>query len=502
MTDSFSKIDRSRLESLIAEARTRAGARKAPVLVTMSERLPATDPLDVLESLPRIGVAARRLGDGQMYWNCPREGFALAGIGSVATFSPEGPGRFESVDASWTALLENAVIDDPSGGAAGVGPVLMGGFAFEPDPRQTEQWDGFSSAHMIVPRVLFTSVGGKCWRTISLLVDADGKTDISPESVEELLGASSAPAPQAREKLPTPVDGDSDEIAFSDARSANQWRALVTIAVDEIRIGRFQKVVLARDVHATASHKVDVFATLRHLRATHRNSFVFSYWRGDSAFVGATPERLVRLDGREVRASSLAGTEKRGATPEEDSALSALLLASQKDRAEHAAVRDSLYKSLSEISDDVSAAETPSLLTLAHVHHLHTPVTARLREGHSLLDVVARLHPTPAVGGTPRDAALEFIRDHEQLDRGWYAAPIGWIGRESGEFAVALRSAVIAGSEATLFAGCGIVADSDPELEYRESVLKLRPMQSAISAALEESTPDLSEIGATSDVSR
>jgi isochorismate synthase EntC len=136
------------------------------------------------------------------------------------------------------------------------------------------------------------------------------------------------------------------------------------------------------------------------------------------------------------------------------------------------------------------------------VHHLHTPVRARLRDGHSLLDVVARLHPTPAVGGTPREAALGFIRNHEQLDRGWYAAPIGWIGRESGEFAVALRSAVIAGSEATLFAGCGIVADSDPELEFNESALKLRPMQSALAAAIAETHSDFTEIGATSDVSR
>jgi isochorismate synthase EntC len=182
--------------------------------------------------------------------------------------------------------------------------------------------------------------------------------------------------------------------------------------------------------------------------------------------------------------------------------LSALLLSSTKDLAEHSAVRDALFNSLSEISDDVEAAETPSLLTLPNLHHLHTPVRARLREGHSLLDVVARLHPTPAVGGTPREAALRFIRNHEQLDRGWYAAPIGWIGQESGEFGVALRSAVIAGPQATLFAGCGIVADSDPALEYMESVLKLRPMQTAISEAVAQARQDLSETGTATRVSQ
>jgi isochorismate synthase len=244
-----------------------------------------------------------------------------------------------------------------------------------------------------------------------------------------------------------------------------------------------RKVVLAREVHAAASREMDVFETLRHLRAAHRDCFVFGYWRGARAFVGATPERLVRLDGRDVRASSLAGSAKRGASPEADAAHAAALLASPKDRAEHAAVRDALRDGLDELCDDVRAPDEPSLLTLRHVHHLHTAVRATLRRGHSLLDVVARLHPTPAVGGTPREAALRFIRDHEQLDRGWYAAPIGWVGRQGGEFAVALRSAVISGCAATLIAGCGIVADSEPELELAESELKLRPMKAALAVA-------------------
>ena len=434
-----------------------------------------------------------------MYWTCPRDEFALAGVGSVATLAPEGPDRFASVDSDWAALLDGAVTENPDEGALGLGPILMGGFAFDPNTPQSGLWEGFSSTHMIAPRLLLTSMGEKSWATVSLLVDAKGKPDADPELLASLLQAATGS---------TDVSGDaisidsSNEISFTESRTPADWRSLVSSAVGDICAGTMQKVVLARDVHGTAPNNIDVFATLRHLREAHRNSFVFGYWRGDNAFVGATPERLVRLDGRDVRASSLAGTEKRGATPEEDSALSALLLASTKDLAEHSAVRDALYDALSEISDDVEAAETPSLLTLPHLHHLHTPVRARLREGHSLLDVVARLHPTPAVGGTPREAALRFIRDHEQLDRGWYAAPIGWIGRGSGEFAVALRSAVIGGAAATLYAGCGIVADSDPELEYRESVLKLRPMQSAISAATAETRQDLSEIGATAEGSR
>ncbi|HEY8309206.1 MAG TPA: chorismate-binding protein, partial [Gemmatimonadaceae bacterium] len=213
--------------------------------------------------------------------------------------------------------------------------------------------------------------------------------------------------------------------------------------------------------------------------------YVFGCWHGDSVFVGATPERLVRLDGRDVQASSLAGSVSRGATAAEDAKHATLLLTSTKDRAEHEIVRRALCAGLERLCDDVAAAEGPALLSLPNVHHLHTAVSARLRDGHTLLQLVAQLHPTPAVGGEPRNAALRFIREYEKMDRGWYAGPIGWLQRDRGEFAVALRSALVSGADALMFAGCGVVADSDPEQEYAESLLKLRPMQIALSAALD-----------------
>jgi menaquinone-specific isochorismate synthase len=164
-------------------------------------------------------------------------------------------------------------------------------------------------------------------------------------------------------------------------------------------------------------------------------------------------------------------------------------------------VRDALYEALAESCDNVVAPETPVILSLSNVHHLHTPLRATLRQGKSLLDLVERLHPTPAVGGTPRDAALQFIRANEGLDRGWYAAPVGWIGESSGEFAVALRSALIHGEHATLFAGCGIVLDSDPDMEVDESNLKLQAMKSALTASLVRPRESL-EAAAASDRSR
>ena len=205
------------------------------------------------------------------------------------------------------------------------------------------------------------------------------------------------------------------------------------------------------------------------------------------------------LEGNTVSASSLAGTVKRGTNPEEDETLAFELQASSKDLGEHAAVRDMLHEILSEVGDDVSSPETPGILTLSNVHHLHTEVTANLRNGYSLLDVVSRIHPSPAVGGSPRQKALDFIRENENLDRGWYAGPVGWMDRNGGEFAVALRSGIIDGPSFALYAGCGIVADSNPAQELAESTLKLDPMHSAISASFEVEERELLTVAERSE---
>ena len=477
--------------ALAASARARAIAENRPVLVSFTERAPELDPIAVLESVKHgleFNGLAEHSAAGMMYWSCQEEGFTLAGLGAVVTLTSEGPGRFASIDGAWSGLVKGSMRNGKTGERL-PGPVLMGGFAFDADDPRSETWRSFPSAHFIVPRILLTISGGKCWSTISWMVSPEGDADIELDTLiglRDTLLEASASSPIC-DQVP---DDQLEAPEFRESLSTDGWRAMVSRAVEAIRAGELQKVVLARAVEATASRELSVFALLRQLRASHSGSFVFSYWRNDSAFVGASPERLVRLDGHNVRSSSLAGTVRRGANQPEDDDLAAQLMASTKDQAEHAAVRNSLRRNLSEVCDDVVAAQTPALLTLPHLHHLHTDVTGRLRSDNSLLDLVARLHPTPAVGGSPSEIALDFIRENEQLDRGWYAAPIGWVGRDAGEFAVALRSGVITGAAATLFAGCGIVADSDPDQELAESILKLQPMQLAIAAALASPATD------------
>ena len=200
-----------------------------------------------------------------------------------------------------------------------------------------------------------------------------------------------------------------------------------------------------------------------------------------TTFLGATPERLVRTVGRSFETVAIAGSAARGADPADDARLAAALLASEKDREEHAVVVDTLRSNLSPIVESLHVAEAPAILPLHHVQHLVTPITGTLRDEAGLLALGGQLHPTPAVGGAPRDVALDLIAEHEGFDRGWYAGPIGWLGADGdGELMVALRCGLVAGRDATLFAGCGIVADSDPAREWDESRLKLRTMTTAL----------------------
>jgi isochorismate synthase len=207
-------------------------------------------------------------------------------------------------------------------------------------------------------------------------------------------------------------------------------------------------------------------------------------------FLGASPERLVRLHGGLLATSCLAGSIGRGADADADQALGARLLSSAKDLTEHAVVSEMLAESLAPICESLEVAPQPGLLRLSNVQHLYTPIhgTLALRPDGTrpcILDLVARLHPTPAVGGYPRSEALALIRRLEQLDRGWYAGPVGWLDHYGeGEFAVAIRSALLRAGEANLFAGCGIVGNSDPESEYRESCLKLKAMLGALTASV------------------
>jgi isochorismate synthase len=261
----------------------------------------------------------------------------------------------------------------------------------------------------------------------------------------------------------------------------SDWRDSVARLAGAVGRGRLDKAVLARQVDLLAPSAIDVTLVLRRLRESAPESTVFAVCRGERTFLGASPELLVSLRGREFRSMAIAGSFGRAQDAATDELLEAELLGSDKEREEHAVVVDALRDALAPLASRLDMPTTPSVLRLRHVRHLVTPLRGTLREPVGVLSLVERLHPTPAVGGAPRELALELIAEEERQERGWYAGPLGWVdGAGDGEFVVALRSGLVEGRAATLMAGCGIVADSDPDREWAESEAKLLALGSAL----------------------
>jgi isochorismate synthase len=290
-------------------------------------------------------------------------------------------------------------------------------------------------------------------------------------------GATAAPPMAARPPLAPPMSPatPSDVVA---------WRQRVGQAQRAMAAGVLDKVVLARDASfvSPAEHCFDATATADALRSQHPGAIVYALALGDGrTFMGATPEVLVRLRGQQLQTQAIAGTARRGATTAQDDRLGAALMASDKERHEHAIVADSLQADLAPLCVHLERPLVPRLLRLPRLQHLETPLTGTLRQAGDVLALCDRLHPTPATGGWPRRPARQWLADHEPLDRGLFAGPIGWIGpKGDGTFAVALRSVLVTPQRAHAFAGAGIVSGSEPAAEWRETELKLTTAADAL----------------------
>lgn len=451
-----------RVQQLLEQGRREADRCGQPVLVSATVAVPFLDPITLFD---------RARGQERALWEQPGEAFSLVGVGAAARLTGRGQSRFSQVAAAWRDLTSRAVIEAPDSWPV-ASPLCLGGFAFDPAPESNPRWPAYEDALLVVPRLLITSTAGSSWLTVNTIMTSGC----------DLLAAADAVA-GALDGIPlggnaaTGHEGGAAEVALEDDAEADRWKETVRAVIQDIRRGAVEKVVLAREVRARSLEALNPGTVMRRLRAGYGGCTLFAFARGDACFLGATPERLVRLDGRLVRADCLAGSTARGATEDEDRSLAEALLADGKERHEHALVVRALRDALGPVCSQLRIPETPTILRMPNVQHLHSPVEGALKGEEHVLTLVERLHPTPAAGGLPRQAALSLIRSYEPFDRGWYAGPVGWIdGRGGGEFAVAIRSALLRGSEALLYAGCGIVAGSDPEREYEESCLKLRPM--------------------------
>ena len=417
-------------------------------LPLVARTVPLPDPGPLLELLPaRAALAWVRRGEG------------LVGWGQAARISTTGPDRFAAAQRAWSQMVAHSVVRDEVR-LPGTGPVAFGSFAFSPDSP--------AGGVLVVPEVLVGHRNGTWWLTT---IGAGG---VLPPIRH--VGPADPPAPEAP-----------GEVVFSDgARSTSEWTRVVAGAIARIGAAHVEKVVLARDLRATATEPIDPRRLLTRLAERYPGCWTFSV----DGLLGATPEMLVKLERGLVTSRVLAGTIRRSQDDAHDLALAASLARSSKDLEEHEYAVRSVAEALAPYCATANVPESPFVLHLANVMHLATDVTAALAEGSTSapaaasLELAAALHPSAAVCGTPTKAAAALIDEVEGMDRDRYAGPVGWLDASGdGEWGIALRCARQDPADPRslrLFAGCGIVAGSDPEAELAESNAKLLPIREAL----------------------
>lgn len=387
-------------------------------------------------------------GESGYLWRRDDGGLAANGVAARIDL-PEGLGDAGRLGAVLEALSE--IRSDDAVGLPGCGPLVVGALPFDPS----------SPGHLVIPQRIVGHDGTRAWATT-----------IGP------VGSTEPPGAPVR-----PSGSPPDYFTLASSMPHSDWRAVVAAAVDTIKRGELRKVVLARRVDITANRPFVVTDVLSRLQALYPSCMVFSV----EGFLGASPELLIRRVGEAVESHPLAGTVARSGDTRSDDALVAGLMASGKARHEHQVVVDELRAALEPVCAELEIPDSPSVMALRNVSHLGTHISGRLSPpgaGGRLptaLELVAMVHPTPAVGGNPTDAAVRYATDVEGFDRGRYAGPVGWMdSRGDGEFALGIRCAEVSGARARIYAGNGVVAGSDPADELAETQLKLQALLAAL----------------------
>ena len=419
---------------------------------------------------------AEASGEARFFWADPGGGFSFAGAGTAVELMAWGPERFDRIANSASELFNGAFVD--GAGTPLSGPRLMGGFAFRSDFTPDNTWSIYSPAYFVLPHYQFVKSGDAMWLTINAQIPPDeSPTRLLPD----LRAALQEKIAQLTAREWAPLEGkQSALLGINYPMPYRAWQRMIKAATDCIRTGVLRKIVLARAAELRFKAPVNLLPILRHLAAHYANCCRFLFEpRPRYAFYGASPELLASVRGRQLDTMALAGSAARGQTEAADHRLGAELLASAKEREEHAIVVDKMRDRLAPVMDSLEIGNS-DLLKLSNIQHINTPIRGSLKHRSGILPLVEALHPTPALGGDPRPEALRLIRELEPIPRGWYGAPVGWIDSQlDGEFAVAIRSAVAQEARAWVYAGAGIVADSEPRSEWAETELKFRPMLDA-----------------------
>jgi menaquinone-specific isochorismate synthase len=472
------------LRAFLAQCRAAAVGDGQPRLVSISIEVAPLDPLAVLETIYEPAEL-------HFYAERPTEDWAVAGAEAALAFEASGPDRFAAGQRFVDEVLARTIAVGETSRPFG-GPHFFGAYSFFDD---VEAGEPFPAVRLFVPRWQVSRAHDRTIAVANLLVDPDADLDALVAKVWRAHGKFRAFEYGAKESSGTGIlrvghttEHGRDAHATTEhgqdahATDADAFRMAVARAVAMIEEGRFEKIVLARCQEVTAAGPLHPLKVLNALRQRFPDCYAFSFANGrGQSFIGASPERLLRVEQGTLLTEALAGSAPRGCTASEDAALGGALLGDDKELREHRHVVASIDRRLAPLGLQLVHAARPGLKRLANVQHLHTPVSAALPADVRLLDVLARLHPTPAVGGSPRAAACAHIRELEGFSRGLYGGPVGWLDhRGGGEFLVGIRSALIDGARARAYAGGGIVAGSDPDREFAETELKFKALLEAL----------------------
>ena len=463
--------DKDALRAFLEGCRETAKAKEHFQIASISLSVKHIAPLAVLQSIyepEALHFYVERAADEE----------ALAGAEAVVEARFSGAERFAKVQRFADEILENTIaVGDLN--APFTGPHFFTAFTFDDEVVADSV---FAPATVFLPRWQVSRCRGNYGAVANMRIDAGANIDQLVERVWGAYQKFSVFDYSNNVKGETP--SIKPKVVEQTPLTSKVYSQAVTEALGEIHAGDYEKVVLARGVKLVADVPWQPLETLDSLRERFARCFTFSFGPGEEcSFIGATPERLLRIQDGRLLTEAIAGSAPRGATVGEDARLARALLESPKDLHEHVCVRDSIVRRLAKFGIVGRTSNEPKLLQLANVQHLQSVIEAKVDEKAHLLEIVQQMHPTPAVGGTPKENAVPRIHALEEVDRGLYSGVIGWFNHlNEGEMIVGLRSALIEGKEARLYAGAGIVDGSIPEEEMQETELKLNALLNALTS--------------------
>lgn len=430
-----------------------------------------------LSALAFFEAGEQSFAGQRFFWQNREKTFTLAGLGHAQTISSDAKEhRFDDVEQQWKKLTQNVMNDENN-----IQPILFGGFTFDTENEVSGEWSGFPEAFFAVATYQLVVKNNQAYVSIHLITDEENTTEALNalrKERDELIHTAQVKALKIYAK---------PQIKSSYEPYKEEYLESISKVTSLIRQKEADKVVIARSLALQFEEQVTSPNVLSQVMMEQPDSYLFGLEEQGKLFFGASPERLVKVSDKYAYSSCIAGSIKRGKTAEEDDLLGQSLLNDTKNLSEHQYVVDMILQTFKENCASYQIPNAPQLLKIRDIQHLFTPVEGPLKEGATVLQLVKTLHPTPALGGVPRMKAMQVIREYEPLNRGLYAAPIGWLDAQgNGEFAVAIRSALLAKDQAFLYAGGGIVADSQPSSEYDETLVKFRPMLRALGGQLHE----------------